>query len=252
VLGLAHQPYLPAFPVTSHAPDTSGRSLHSSPACLPNSFTLASPSTITTTTGHRRRRSSTAKIPTALDLQDSSYSRGRIGTTSGIAGIAGGAPGEQLAAIPGTPADFNMSSRSPSPHRSGGWSSPGLNTPYDTGGGRSSPYPNGGTHNVTWASAQARSSEVKGYAAFNPRNTGFFGKHFRRISSSLPFSYAEREKLGRGRYSKSQWAQYLTHIGRILWRLRLKVGILLLFAFAMILYYVTRKSFSPPFFTTRF
>jgi mannan polymerase II complex MNN10 subunit len=131
-------------------------------------------------------------------------------------------------------------SRSPSP-QPGGWSSPGLNTPYDSGG-RASPFANGSSsHNVTWASAQARSAEVKGYPGFNPRGQSFLGKHFRRISTSLPFSYAEKEKLGRGRFQGNKLVQTLNRIGRNIWRLRRSVGVLLLLTFSIIMFYVTRK-----------
>ncbi|KAF2468172.1 uncharacterized protein BDR25DRAFT_373817, partial [Lindgomyces ingoldianus] len=201
------------------------------------SVILASPSSSTATAGQRRRRSSAAKHPPSLNLHDGSEARGRLGTTTGV---SGGSPGGTLPVIPGTPANFDMSSRSPSPHP-GGWSSPGLNTPYDTGG-RTSPlrgYANGGAHSVTWASAQAKSAEVKGYTAFNPRNQGFFGRHFRRISTSLPFSYAEKEKLGRGRYQGNKAVQYLNRIGRTLWRLRKSVGLLLFLVLSITLFYVT-------------
>ncbi|KAF1999534.1 glycosyltransferase family 34 protein [Amniculicola lignicola CBS 123094] len=130
-------------------------------------------------------------------------------------------------------------SRSPSP-RPGGWSSPGLNTPYDTGG-RTSPmrgYANGGS-NVTWASAQAKSAEVKGYNAFSPRNQGFFGRHFRNLSTSLPFSYAEKEKLGRGRSQGNAFAQLLNRVGWNLWRLRKLIGTLLAIILWIILFYAT-------------
>ena len=136
-----------------------------------------------------------------------------------------------------------MSSRSQSP-RPGGWSSPGLNTPYDSGG-RTSPFANGGPQNVTWASAQARSAEVKGYTAFNPRNQGFFGKHFRRISTSLPFSYAEKEKLGRGRYQGNKVMQMLNRIGWNLWRMRRSVGLILFLVLSYILFYTTRECQRP-------
>lgn len=132
-------------------------------------------------------------------------------------------------------------SRSPSP-RPGGWSSPGLNTPYDTGG-RTSPFANGSSHNVTWASAQARSAEVKGHNGFNPRNQGFFGKHFRRISTSLPFSYNDKEKLGRGRpQSNNKLVQLLNRIGWNLWRLRKSVAAILLIVLTIVIFYVSRKS----------
>jgi mannan polymerase II complex MNN10 subunit len=132
-------------------------------------------------------------------------------------------------------------SRSPSP-RPGGWSSPGLSTPYDTGG-RTSPFANGpSTHNVTWASAQARSAEVKGQSSFNPRNQGFFSKHFRRISTSLPVSYGEKEKLGRGRSQNNKFMQSINRIAWNFWRLRRSVGVVLLVIFSIIFFYVTRKS----------
>lgn len=102
-------------------------------------------------------------------------------------------------------------------------------------------YPNGSSHNVTWASAQARSAEVKGYAGFNPRGQGFFGKHFRRISTSLPFSYSDKEKLGRGRYQGNKVMQMLNRIGWNLWRLRRSVGTVLVLFLLWILFYVTRK-----------
>jgi mannan polymerase II complex MNN10 subunit len=102
-------------------------------------------------------------------------------------------------------------------------------------------YPNGSSHNVTWASAQAKSAEVKGYAAFTPRNQGFFGKHFRRMSTSLPFSYGDKEKLGRGRYQGNKAAEILRRIGRNLWRLRRSLGLFLFIILSIILFYVTRK-----------
>lgn len=130
-------------------------------------------------------------------------------------------------------------SRSPSP-RPGGWSSPGLS--YDNGG-RTSPFANGSSsHNVTWASAQARSAEVKAHNSFNPRNQGFFTKHFRRISTSLPMSYGDKEKLGRGRYQNNKFVQLLNRIAWNIWRLRRSVGVVLLVLFSIIMFYVTRKS----------
>ncbi|KAF2035690.1 hypothetical protein EK21DRAFT_84116 [Setomelanomma holmii] len=129
-------------------------------------------------------------------------------------------------------------SRSPSP-QPGGWSSPGLNTPYDTGG-RTNPFANSSsTHNVTWASAQARSAEVKGHSGFNPRGQGFFSKHFRRISTSLPLSYGDKEKLGRGRNQNNRVVQLLQRIGWHLWRLRRSVGVVLFIIFSIIIFYVT-------------
>lgn len=106
---------------------------------------------------------------------------------------------------------------SPSPHQSGGWSSPGLTTPYEeTNGSRSrGPSPskrygdlNGGQDSgVTWANAKANSARVNGYPTYQSQNQGFFARHMRRMSQNLPYfqhggqedRYAEKEKLGRGR-----------------------------------------------------
>ncbi|KAL2066254.1 hypothetical protein VTL71DRAFT_2325 [Oculimacula yallundae] len=99
-------------------------------------------------------------------------------------------------------------SRSPSPRPGGGWASPGLANVS----GRNSPAKpyrsaNGGTDSVTWESAKAKTEGVKGYPSFSTQNNGFFNRHYRTISSSLPSfnmgpekSYAEKEKLGRGRW----------------------------------------------------
>lgn len=63
-------------------------------------------------------------------------------------------------------------SRSPSPTPGGGWSSPGLNI---NGSGRSSPKP----------SHQASTPQSK-YPSFSTQNQGFFTRHMRQLSSSLP------------------------------------------------------------------
>lgn len=93
-------------------------------------------------------------------------------------------------------------SRTPSPAPGGGWSSPGLNP---NSSGRSSPTPTG--NQVVWESARMKNSGGKGYPSFSTQNQGFFNRHMRRISSSLPTftttnsHYAEKEKLQRGRWS---------------------------------------------------
>ena len=147
-------------------------------------------------------------------------------------------------------------SRSPSPSRGGGWSSPGLTTPYDNLSGRASPRKgygelkmNGGvdSSNVNWATAKARSDEVKGYPSFSTRNNGFFSRHARQISRSLPSFVrgAEKEKLGRGRWypnSGSKTGRILGFLGRSIWRMRLRLLVTLSFLLAVIVFYVTRKS----------
>ena len=151
-------------------------------------------------------------------------------------------------------------SRSPSPRRGGGWSSPGLTSPYDNLSGNAGPRnvisdmqmdgsPSG--DNVTWAKAKARSDEVKGYPSFSTRNNGFFSRHARKISTSLPTfrmtgrrDFSDKERLGRGRWTQmggSRTGRLLAYLGRTIWRLRLRLGILLCFFLAIILFYVTRE-----------
>ena len=166
---------------------------------------------------------------------------------------------QPLPPIPGTPAAEMSLSRSPSPQRGGGWSSPGLTTPYDSMSGRSTPrrmygeYPfnaNGGPINrdVSWASAKAKSEEINGgYPKFSTRNTGFFSRNAQKLQRSLPsFSrggkhYAEKEKVQRGRSYGGRPGRYCAHVGRLLWRLRLRLLFLIAFVFAIITFYVTRK-----------
>ncbi|MCJ1395703.1 alpha-1,6-mannosyltransferase [Xylographa bjoerkii] len=151
-------------------------------------------------------------------------------------------------------------SRSPSPRAGGGgWSSPGLTSPFDTLSGRSSPrkaygdlhISNGGPigNGVTWASAKAKSEEVNGYPSFSTRNNGFFSRNARKISSSLPRfnmgsgpSYAEKEKLGRGRWypnGGSRLARLKTLLASITRRMRLRILLVLGIILAFILFYVT-------------
>lgn len=219
---------------------------------------VASPASTQTQTGAQRRRrtSSVPKPPPPLNLQEQ-RSNDRLGATSGL---PTGGFGQPLPAIPGTPYGSMSLSRSPSPRRGGGWSSPGLTSPYDNASGKSSPRKTYGDYqingsasgdDVTWASAKARSEEVKGYPSFSTRNQGFFSRHARKISTSLPtFSmgarrnFSDKEKLGRGRWppmNNSRTGRFLTYTGRLIWRLRLRLGIVLGLILAIILFYVTRK-----------
>lgn len=111
-----------------------------------------------------------------------------------------------LICMKGTPALPMSLSRSPSPRAEGGWSSPGLTTFADgTDNVRKS---NSSGNNVTWAGAKKKSELVNGGHLPFPKNTGFFKRHMRSLSNSLPrfnmggdYSYSEKEKLGRGRWS---------------------------------------------------
>ncbi|KAI4088788.1 MAG: hypothetical protein LQ344_005841 [Seirophora lacunosa] len=143
-------------------------------------------------------------------------------------------------------------SRSPSPNRGGGWSSPGLTTPYENLSGTASPRKgygelqmNGsGSGNVTWATAKAKSDEVNGYPSFSTKNNGFFSRHARQMSRSLPSFVrgAEKEKLGRGRWypnNGSRAGRILAFVGRTIWRLRLRLLVTLSLILAIIVFYVT-------------
>jgi len=146
-------------------------------------------------------------------------------------------------------------SRSPSPLPSGGWASPGLNSAYGSGSGRSSPQKtyrtNGNANSVTWEGAKAKSEGVNGYPSFSTQNNGFFNRHYRTISNSLPSyvggsdkSYSEKEKLGRGRWSPrdgSKLAKLRNDIGRVNRKTWIRIGAILAIILMYILFYVTRK-----------
>lgn len=210
-----------------------------------NVANLASTGSSTAASSHHRRRSSNnfrnpPKIPTSLDTPSSSQSSGTHPSRFA----------QSLDPVPGTPGrlDDHMSlSRSPSPQRSGGWSSPGLTTPYNSNSRRSSPirsYANGSANNVTWATAQARSDQVR---SFSPKNQGF-SRHFQNLSAKLPYfnsrDYSDKEKLGRGRWSSSAGSRFhniLAFLGRVIWRMRLRFAPVLAFLLLIILFYATRK-----------
>jgi hypothetical protein len=147
-------------------------------------------------------------------------------------------------------------SRSPSPRRDGGWSSPGLSTPYDETNGRSrSPRKaygdvNGGPQGVTWASAKANSARVNGYPSYQSQNQGFFSRHMRNLSESLPYfahggqedRLAEKERSGRGRHSGGSWADVPRRIAFLLSRRRKYAAMLVLAIFAILLWFSKRKN----------
>jgi mannan polymerase II complex MNN10 subunit len=110
---------------------------------------------------------------------------------------------------------------------------------------------NGGTSGVSWASAKAKSDEVKGYPSFSTRNNGFFSRQSRKLSASLPRfnlpsrrNYREKEKLGRGRWypdNGRRLGRLKTFIGRIFRRMRLRFLLLITFIIFVFLFYVTRE-----------
>lgn len=142
-------------------------------------------------------------------------------------------------------------SRSPSPVPGGGWASPGLNI---NASGRSSPVPGYSASNgtpVIWESARQKTmGAAGGYPSFSTHNQGFFTRHMRRLSSSLPrFSssthYAEKEKLGRGRWSANN-VPLLGRLRAMMARMGRKMKLRLLFALLLILsviiFFNTRSS----------
>lgn len=212
-------------------------------------ITVASPASTQTQPGaQRRRRTSSAanKHTPSLNLSGSQPSSDRLGTTSGLGG-----PAQPLPPIPGTPYTNMSLSRSPSPRGGGGWSSPGLTSPYESG--KSSPrrtygdVKNNGSAGtgVTWETAKARSDEVKGHPSYSTQNQGFFSRNARRLSTSFMKGrdFSDREKLGRGRipthYDRA--VRLLTALGRMAWRLRLRLGIVTTCILAFVLFYATRE-----------
>ncbi len=103
-----------------------------------------------------------------------------------------------------------------------------------------------GNSNVTWATAKAKSDEINGYPSFSTKNNGFFSRHARQISRSLPSFVrgAEKEKLGRGRWypnNGTKAGRLLGFLGRSIWRQRLRLLFVLAFILAIVVFYVTRE-----------
>jgi mannan polymerase II complex MNN10 subunit len=107
---------------------------------------------------------------------------------------------------------------------------------------------------VTWESAKAKTDGVNGYPSFTTKNNGFFNRHYRNISNSLPSfnispdkSYAEKEKLGRGRWMArdgSRLARLRTLILNINRKMRIRIFLVLACIIMIILFYTTRKAIS--------
>lgn len=201
---------------------------------MASSYSPASGAEATESSSGHRRRTSRASLNVHLD----GHSRTQLGLTSSPTKQV------QLGTTPFIEEDDRdpMSlDHSPSPQRDGGWSSPGLTTPFeDTKGARIrgvSPNMNGG-HGVTWASAKANSERVNGYPRYQSQNQGFFSR-VRKMSMSLPLfahggqedRYAEKEKLGRGRQGRDggrmAWSDFPRRIGLLLSRRRKYLALLI-------------------------
>lgn len=158
---------------------------------------------------------------------------------------------DHLRVATGTPGFPMTISRSPSPAPGGGWSSPGLNLNTS---GRSSPttaFP--GSNGGLWESSRNGSNGGRGYPAFETRNQGFFQRHMRRISSSLPrfnsnIHQAEKEKLQKGQWTPSQsntfWGKLRSIVGRVGRKSKLRLLLALLLVVGIWLLYLSRRSYS--------
>lgn len=152
---------------------------------------------------------------------------------------------------PGTPATSMSLSRSPSPVPGGGWSSPGLNI----NSGRSSPANAPTSGPVHWESAKMRHLGPNGYSSFATHNQGFFTRHMRRISSSLPrfnSSNTDSRHGGRDKPNRGQWpGQNIPLVGRIRSifgrmgrKLKIRLLIVLIFLLCLYIFYHSRKYFA--------
>lgn len=143
-------------------------------------------------------------------------------------------------------------SRSPSPRLNGGWSTPGLTTPYESLSRQPSPsnFANGSGQGVTWASAQMKSAKVISYPSISSQeSTSLFRRGLRKLSVSLPQFANDRksskqEKIdarGHMLLQPGSWRNYGKAVGRRLWRLRLQSTIVLGIVLMVLLFYVTRE-----------
>lgn len=134
-------------------------------------------------------------------------------------------------------------SRSPSPVPGGGWSSPALNV--HSGGSSPSASPG------HWQSFRARNLGVNGYPSFSTHNQGFFTRHMRHISNSLPRfrSGSHSPSSEKAKFALGQWpGQNMPLVRRlrsVVGRMGRKLKLRLLMGFIMLLcvyiFYHSRK-----------
>ena len=143
-------------------------------------------------------------------------------------------------------------SRSPSPRLDGGWSTPGLTTPYESLSRQPSPskFANGSGQGVTWTSAQMKSAKVTSYPSISSQeSTSLFRRGLRKLSVSLPQFANDRksskqEKVdarGQMLLQQGSWRSFAKTLGRKLWRLRLQSTVVLGIITLVLLFYVTRE-----------
>ncbi|KAG7131239.1 alpha-1 like protein [Verticillium longisporum] len=189
-----------------------------------------------------------AAAASSPSIDPSTYNRFATGAPQKIyLGVQG--QSSNLPPIPGTPADPMSLSRSPSPHPGGGWASPGLN--YNSGRNSptgSFPFPSPGGISAPWEATKMRTLGVTGYPSFSTHNQGFFQRHMRRISSSLPrFSQANQPQYGgfKDKQTRGPWSvQNLPLVGRMQRRAarmkrktKIRLAILFFILFAVWVFY---------------
>jgi mannan polymerase II complex MNN10 subunit len=100
-----------------------------------------------------------------------------------------------------------------------------------------------------WESSRLKKGGSTGYPSFSTKNQNFFSRHMRRFSSSLPrFNgspyYADKEKLGRGRWSVhnvpllGRMRGIMARMGR---KMKMRLLILLMFLLSIIVFYNSRE-----------
>ena len=209
------------------------------------------------TKSHRRRTSNLVSPATEeKTLWSARTQRRSSGTASAVDGQAPGIvppnPKQFLPTIPGTPNRMSLD-RSPSPNPDGGWSSPGLSPGLSAPrSGKRTPSPRAhfdvNAREANWATAKARSENVKGFA---PKNQSWIPRRLRNLSlASLPRfdirggqrDYSDKEKLNRGRHPSNNHERVqmlLAVLRRAAWRLRAQLMILLGVLLFITLFYKT-------------
>lgn len=100
-----------------------------------------------------------------------------------------------------------------------------------------------------WESARIKNMGNGGYPSFATQNQGFFTRHMRRISNSLPqfntsTHYAEKEKLQRGGWAPAQSVPLYGRIRNVAARLgrksKLRLLLVLLLLLAIVIFYQSR------------
>lgn len=168
------------------------------------------------------------------------------------AGPPNQSPPSRAVPFPSSPMSL---SRSPSPQRCGGWSTPGLTDASSHGTPRRKEYGdvNGsGLNDLAWAAAKAKRSQVRNTPSFTTRNEGFFSRQKRKISATLPrfnsFGSDQKdwnaEKLGRARWGPAgdgKLSRLRTLVGNLLRKSKTLIVAMVLLALLTIIWSKSSK-----------